>query len=225
MKSLLIIFFFFFSVNLFSQNWPEAKEKWSFPKKVVEGKYPYITPDGKRLYYLYGGYYYIDKTDTGWSAPHLINSNINGFNFKRKIVLTPDEKTLFFTATEDHLIYRSFWNDSINDWGPANLILENGFNSGHLSWHMGNFLNDSTMIVLYGDDLYISFFNFDTKLWSTPVKYPDASLTLRASWGGWVSPNKKKFYFSRETYSPDRGNDIHVGYKNDSSIYYSSPLT
>ncbi|HZW39578.1 MAG TPA: T9SS type A sorting domain-containing protein [Ignavibacteriaceae bacterium] len=218
MKSLLIIFLVFLSVNLFSQNWPEAIEKWSFPKKVVEGKYPYITPDGKRLYYLYGGYYYIDKTDTGWSAPHLINSNINGFNFKRKIVLTPDEKTLFFTATEDHLIYRSFWNDSINDWGPANLILENGFNSGHLSWHMGNFLNDSTMIVLYGDEVNISYLN-ENGLWSQPGRYPTNSYYLMASWGCWISPIKNKFYFSEETYSYNRGADIIVDYKTSDSTY------
>jgi hypothetical protein len=227
MKVSLVLFLFLFSINLFPQNWPEAVEKWSFPQKVVnDGLYPHITPDGNRLYFLsYGGYNYIDRTDTGWSERHLLGPQINGFVSKRKIVLSPDEKTLFFTATYDIRIYRSFWDDSLSDWGPASLILDNGFNSGYFSWEVGNFLNDSTMIVLFGDDIYISYFDYSTSLWSKPARYPDENIYLTAEWGCWMSPDRKKFYFSRETYSPDRGIDLFVGYKNDSTIFYNSPKT
>jgi hypothetical protein len=209
-----------------AQPFSEAVEKWTMPVKVdTNAWYPYVTPDGNKLFFKgYGGYNYIEKTETGWSERTRLGNQINGYNFLRKIVLSPDEKTLYFTATQDIWIYRSFWVDSLNDWGPASLLTDNGINSGMGAWYVTGFLNDTTMILETAGEGLISYFDSSSGLWSTPVNYPVECCPIYSEWGISILPNRKKVYPAVESFDLNRGIDIFVRYLMDSTYYFRYSL-
>ena len=72
------------------------------------------------------------------------------------------------------------------------IMTENGFNFGIAWWEVSNFLDDSTMIVLDGGQSKISYFNYSTGLWGTPIGFPSPSFPFMSDYGSWVHPNRKK---------------------------------
>jgi hypothetical protein len=196
------------------------------PVKVdTNAWYPYVTPDGSKLFFMgYNGYNYIEKTETGWSERTRLGDQINFTNYLRKIVLSPDEKTLYFTATPEILIYNSFWVDSLSDWGPASLLTDNGINSGIGAWYVSSFLDDTTMILETLGEGLISYFDSSSGLWSTPVHFPVNCCRIYSDWGIWIQPDRKKIYPAVEDYTLNRGIDICVNFSRDTLYSYRYSL-
>jgi hypothetical protein len=222
----VLIFVIFLSQLFYCQPYSEAVEKWSIPEKVLVGAwYPHITRDGQRLYFKSNGYHYMDKTDSGWTQRVRLNDNINGLPFLNQLFISPDKKTLYITATQNWLIFRSFWDENLQDWGVPHLLTDNGINGGNGGWIVSSFLDDTTMILNYMDESFITFYDSLTNMWSAPISYPCESCRLFSDYGFWVTPDRKKYYASNESYSQGRGKDIFVAYLMDSGRYsYSYSL-
>ena len=206
--------------SLYSQSFSEAPEKWTIPVKIINNAIrPFINWNSNKLYYHgYNGWNYLIKTDTGWSEPIQLDSNILNIPYPSKLVISPNEKTLYITATTYFKIYRCFWNDSLGQWGPASILLDNGINSGGVAWEVSNLLNDTTMI-LQGLCGTITYFDSVTSMWSAPLNFPCNWCAFCVDWGAWVSPIDRRLYSCRDTYTLGRGKDLCVEYMGSDSNY------
>ncbi len=190
------IILFVSQTNTAQIQYEEAPEKWTFPKKIRKGSYPCVNWEANKLYFIGNGISYIEKTDTGWTDTVRLGNQVNNQMFLRKPVISPDEKTIYFTGSEFGKLFRSRWNDQLNDWDTSRIFNDNGISSGHGYWEISSFLNDTTLILIYLGDGKISYYNSVTGLWSAPVNYPHPSLYIHTDWGSWVSPDRKKHYWA-----------------------------
>lgn len=115
----------FSAANTFAQ-FPLAPEVWSIPEKVVvisewavRSESPSISFDKNKLYFHAGGIAVTQKSDTGWTEPYGLNSNINQ-HLARWPSISPNGKRVFFTwFLGGWDLYYSDWDSTINDCGPA----------------------------------------------------------------------------------------------------------
>ncbi|MFO7525888.1 MAG: hypothetical protein R6W68_10565, partial [Ignavibacteriaceae bacterium] len=212
---ILYLLIFITKITAAQIQFEEAPEKWTFPQKIRRGSYPTINWEGNKLYFIGNGICYIEKTDTGWSDTVRLSNQVNNQMFLRKPVLSPDEKTLIFSGSEFARLFRSKWNDQLNDWDTASIFNDNGISQGIGYWELSSFLNDTTMILIYWGDGKISHYDSAAGLWSAPVNYPHPSLYIHTDWGSWISPNRKKHYWATGLY--DR--DLCVSYLDSAGLY------
>lgn len=94
--------------------------KWTIPEKISKGDAPFISPDGKRLYYTTGMsgqetkeeiIYVRDKTDSGWSEPKELPAIINSIQQIHWLASVDRKGNLYFgvrqSGTPRHVIYYS----------------------------------------------------------------------------------------------------------------------
>ena len=92
--------------------------------------YPcYLSSDGKTLilcrYEIFSGNIYLSKFKEGkWQLPKKLNKNINSKLFETHASLSTDGKTIYFVSDRKEGyggldIYKSTFNEAINDWGKA----------------------------------------------------------------------------------------------------------
>ena len=110
LSTLLLLLFFTSLIN--AQPFPQAVEKWTTPQRLFDGSFPTVTWDGKRIYYLHIGGINLQNinryrlvTTGSIGSPVLVI-----LDYIRKIVLSPDEKSIFFSGAGVYL-YRSKWVD------------------------------------------------------------------------------------------------------------------
>ena len=200
--------------------YPPAVEQWSKPKKLVYGTGPSVTWDGKRIYFVGSGICYIEKIDTGWSEIHQLGPQVNNQINLGKPVLSPDGKTLIFSGYETQRLFRSKWNEQMNDWDTARIFTDNGISSGNGWWEVGCFLSNTTLMLEYLSEGRITYWDTVTGLWSTPDYFPQFPLYTLSDWGSWVSPNWKKHYYAYG------GNNVNLIVQYfDSSGGYGLPFT
>ncbi len=82
---------------------------------------PFLTADGKKLFFVRDGIYCSEWTDTGWTNAVKLGPSINGgLSLKKSPSVSPDGQKLYFVigaASWD--IYVSTWDSSVSDWGVA----------------------------------------------------------------------------------------------------------
>lgn len=114
--------------------WGDAK---SLPKRIINTRHyeshGFITEDGKSLFFasnranIRGDLdIYVSKKDASgaWTKPEKLNDNINTPYDDDSPFITPDGKELYFSSRGRNSmggfdIFRSEWDEKINDWGPA----------------------------------------------------------------------------------------------------------
>ncbi len=208
MKTLII--YLLFCVSLFAQFSPiiEAPEKWSKPEKIQAiqdlyqyyNRYPSVSWDGKKIFYINSAIFFTELTDSGWTLPQKLPDRVNYMHPKRKVITSPDGKTLLIVAGSTNKIFQSNWNESLNDWDSAKILIGGDINTPPWeNWGLSNYLDDTTLIVLRTYDGRISYFNKETQQWGQSVPYPHSSFPIRGVYGSWVSPDRKKWYGARTT--------------------------
>ncbi len=231
MKMLFIFFIVGFYYSIYSQTTlPEAREKWSKPEKIQaiqdfrwgSNQYPCVSWDGKTIYFNSSAIYYTRLTDTGWSFPQKLPDQLNYPTFKKKPLISPDGNQFLFEQFSTGQIYRSYWNDTLNDWDTARVLRDNGIGSGWGRWSLGNFLDDTTLILLQNDEGRITYYNKEIKIFSSPQPFPSEPLPIMGALGHWVSPDRRKWY--KGTGTSYNTFDIEVSYFIDSTGGFGLPF-
>jgi hypothetical protein len=240
-----------FSVQLYAQDvYSQAPEIWSEPQKIItlnlNGNYaemPSIMPDGKTIYFMSA---YIDspavifssyKTDTGWSIPKKLNSNINATMLERNPSISPDGKKLYFIRYDnggygDWDLWVSEWSDSLNDWDtPKNL--GSNINTDATEYICYTPDNKNLYFTRQGGfltDIMISEWNDTTQQWGTSSLFDNHKLNIgNAIEGITMTGNKKKLYFGMynfleySSYNHDEY-DIYVSYYDSAKKLYGTPM-
>jgi hypothetical protein len=236
---LIVIFLLLCSVVLAQPVYQEAPEKWSKPVKIpsiqafrpIWCREPTVSWDGKTIYFLtgqWGDFYYTTLTDTGWSFPKRMPGQIHPpISYATgKLIISPDNKMLLFTAGLTGQIGISFWNDSLNDWDSSYPLRDNGIGTGYPSpvWGVVNFLNDTTVILYDRYEGRITYFNKETRTFSRPKNFPTECCPIFAADGAWISPDKKKYYGVDWGQGGSSNLDLTVSYFDSSSLgHYKFP--
>lgn len=180
-KLMMMIFLLLFYCITIGQEWSEPVK---LPEPVNTGgrsSFPFITHDGKRLYfasnrdyYSTEDIYYCDWDGEKWiNAVHL-GPNINTFEMEHSPSVTADGKTLYFvryTPENSYDIYYSTWEDT--GWGQA-VNLGPPINTGFSEW--------TCCISPGGDSLIFGSFHY----WKTMAP-SDLCMTVKSD-TGWTWP-------------------------------------
>jgi len=231
----IIIFFLLCSRILAQPIFQEAPEKWSKPEKIasiqafsIDGnEKPSVSWDGKTIYYMaacsWGDFYSTTLTDTGWSFPKRMPGQIHPpISWATgKLIMSPNNKMLLFTAGLTGQIGISFWNDSLKDWDSSYPLRDNGIGTGGY-WGVSSFLNDTTVIISKDSQGRITYYNKETKTFSRPEYFPSERGQTFSQFGQWISPDTKKEY-QGEYWSGLENNDLYVAYMDSSGLNYRYP--
>jgi len=142
--------------------------------------YPSISPDGLTLYFASGNSIKISHWNgQGWDAPIDAGPNINAGQRQIKASVTPDNRTLYFTSWRaggygTYDIWRSYWQDSCQCWGPAE-VLPPPINTDYMEWDVQLSHDGEKMYISsdrrfsWGDfDIWCSDWNDTTQSWGEP---------------------------------------------------------
>jgi hypothetical protein len=196
----------------------EKNGRWTPPQCApFSGEYsdlaPFLTVDGKRLYFASnrpGGFgkgdiWYVERTDTGWSAAVNIGSPPNSPETETQPTLTADG-TLYFVCSMDSVkwnrgIYRSRMIDGKYAEPEA---LASSINTEHADIYP--FIAPDESYLLFGSgrpghfstetDLYISF-RSDDGSWIEPVNMGQAINNGSSVSFGCTTSDGKYIFFNR----------------------------
>jgi len=153
--------------------------------------YPYITTDGKTLYFvsdfglnddIYVSYW--DSLTSNWGLRTKLNSNINTVERELSPSLTPDGKRLYFVrygwpgGYGSYDIWYSDWDTTINDWGvPQNAGLN--INTDCIEWSASISRDGKKLFFSSGyregigscdfQGIYVTQWDSINGVWSKPV--------------------------------------------------------
>ncbi|MGD0339994.1 MAG: T9SS type A sorting domain-containing protein [Bacteroidota bacterium] len=170
----LILFLILFPVIGYPQD-NLATENWSTPVeiKIISSTFPdgvntpYISSDGKTLYFESSGVIYaVEKTDTGWTSPHIASTMLNGIKAVNPKI-SHDNTKLFFTK-EGSIFFLERKNVD-QEWGE---IQNCGSNINNYSTIINDYYlpNDSVMVIWNNSEMYNSVFNKSLNLWEPLFK-------------------------------------------------------
>jgi len=179
-KMKILLIFILLPVISFAQE-NLATERWSIPIEIrsiisyfPQGvNTPYINPEGNTLYFEVNGLiYFIEKNDSIWSAPYIIQ--IDGSNHFSRPKIAPSNNRLFFLKEENNHknIFYIDREDEHHDWGE---IKSCGDKINNDSTLIEDFilLNDTTIFLPIGFSMYYSKFERALNNWGSLVKSPD----------------------------------------------------
>lgn len=183
MKKMILLICLFATANTFAQ-YTLAPEVWSIPEKVtvisewaVRSESPSISFDKQKLYFHAGGIAVTEWSDTGWTEPYGLNSNINQ-HLARWPSISPNGKRIFFTwFLGGWDLYYSDWDSTINDWGPAVNCGPN-VNTPDLAEADCVLPNDTTLIFLRTTVANISYWDSQTETWGPAERWPTNTFTV-----------------------------------------------
>jgi len=195
--------------------------------------YPSISPDGQTMYLAKGNDIWAARWNgESWGTPVILNENINLGQVQVGATVTPDNRTLYFTSYRDngygsYDIWKSDWDDSLNDWGEAE-VLPPPINTDHMECDV-QLSYDGTKMYLssnrdfsWGDlDIWCSDWDSSTQTWGEPVNLGTTINTSTRENGPYPSLDGRRLYFSswnRHGLLPPQWQDppeIFVAYNNN----------
>jgi hypothetical protein len=178
MKKLLLIILL--PVISFAQE-NYAIERWSIPIEIKsimsyfpQGvNTPYINSEGNTLYFESNGkIYFIEKIDSSWSAPHIIQlDGSNNFSYP-KIALN-NNRLFFIKKKNNHKnIFYIEREDQLYNWGE---IKSCGGYINNDSTFIEDYVlqNDTTLFLRIGYSMYYSKYDRSIDSWGPLTKSPD----------------------------------------------------
>lgn len=113
-----------------AQTFPPAVEVWSEPIRVdslserfIGERSPSLTTDISTLFLFKGSQISVsDKTDTLWTMPIPLNSNVNNGSPIRHPFISKDDKRLYYSRWGGYGgwdLWYSEWDSVSSDWGPS----------------------------------------------------------------------------------------------------------
>jgi len=173
---------FFLPLIIFAQTtkYPQAPEIWSKPEKIkaisdwagtVGGAS--VSSDGKTLYMAVSGIAVSHLSDTGWTTPYKLPSNINRDYYVESPAITPGGNRLFYNWRIGDYSYLFYSNrDTVNDeWSDP------VYCGDEVSRYPGvdgaTAPDDTTIIFLRSSMAYIGFYNDSTKEYDNVRDFPN----------------------------------------------------
>lgn|SRR5574341_131842 len=145
----LALFIFFESSHISLAGWGEPQLLNSNINSNVHDYFPWISADGKVLYFVSDRAFeddiYVsrwDSTTNDWGSATRLNSNVNTIERELSPSLSPDGKRLYFVrygwlgGYGSYDIWYSDWDTAAGDWGPAKNAGPN-INSSCIEWSVG----------------------------------------------------------------------------------------
>jgi ankyrin repeat protein len=164
--------------------------RWTYPVAAAVDRDPTFSPDGKRLFFIKtrplregekpGGdvnlkeeYWYMEKTDSGWSEPVSVGDKVNAIGVHWPCSLDR-EGNLYFSEFSDNMYCSRFVNGLYEEPIPLTKYFENPKLIGHNPFIS---LKGDYLLFSANESLHISFKRKDGT-WTDPIRLND---TINAS--------------------------------------------
>ncbi len=184
----------------------------SFGKNFLCCEVPFITPDGKRLFFAASytlppsnfDLYYVDRVGDGWSAPIKMNEAINTTNNEYSPSVS-ENGTLYFTGFNEKAKYKMglFFSKLKNGEYEKPVLMEEKFNTLQIDW-IPYIAPDESYIIFsssreeYGNgDIYICFREKNGS-WGNVINMGDKINTKAQERFPNVSPDHKYLLFNTD---------------------------
>jgi Tol biopolymer transport system component len=179
---------------------------WTAPERSIMWKDPYISPDGNKLVYISrdpidendpGGkenYWYMDRTDTGWTDPRPMDMTVNNINIHWQCSIDA-LGNLYFSEFENNMYVSELKNGKYQE--PVNLkvFFKNPTLNGH-----GPFISPSGDYLIFADKdrLYISY-KKENGTWTDRIDLGDEINSGAGNGSPKVSADGKYLFFQSTT--------------------------
>jgi len=185
-------------------------DQWTFPVRSIMWKDPSISPDGGRLIYISrepvhendpGGkenYWYMDRTDSGWTEPKPMDTIINNINIHWQCSMDL-LGNLYFSEFENNMYVSEFRDGKYHE--PVNLKIH--FNNRTLNGRCP-FISPSGDYLIFSDidRLHISF-KTDEGTWTDRVDLGE-KINSEAGIGSPRVSHDGKYLFFQSTSGEER---------------------
>ena len=170
--------------------------------------YPSISPDGQLLFFATGNSIMMSRWN-GRSWGHLVDAgpNINAGQRQIKASVTPDNRTLYFTSWRaggygTYDIWRSYWQDSCQCWGPAEVLpppistdyMETDVQLSHDGRKM--YISSNRRFSWGDQDIWCSEWNDTTQSWGEPVNLGLGLNSSTRDYSPYLSIDGNSLYFA-----------------------------
>lgn len=176
--------------------------RWTRPVRSIMWKDPSITPDGNRLIFISkkpvhkndpGGkenYWFMDRTDSGWTEPKPMDPIINQINIHWQCSMDLSGN-LYFSEFDNNMYISEFIEDKYQE--PVNLKIY--FNNSTLNGH-SPFMAPNGDYLVFADKgrLYVSF-KTGFKIWTDRIDLGDEINSGSENGSPRVSPDGKYLFF------------------------------
>lgn len=180
--------------------------QWTYPEKSIMWKDPSISPDGNKLIYISNqplhdndpgskeNYWYMDRTESGWTDPRPMDTTINNINIHWHCSMD-GEGDLYFSEFSNNMYVSEFKNRKYQE--PVNLKVH--FNNQTFNGH-SPFMSPSGEYLIFSDKdrLYISF-KRDNDTWTDRIDLGNEINSGAGNGSPRVSPDGKYLFFQSTT--------------------------